>query len=61
VYSRLAGYKDVDDAERLCHDPAFRLIGSEKAWDRGAALTSRLRPSRPTCWLRTRTSLDWKG
>ena len=42
VYSRLAGYEDVNDAERLCHDSAFRLIGSEKVWDRGAALTSRL-------------------
>ena len=41
VYSRLAGYEDVN-AERLCHDPTFRLIGSEKIWDRGAALTSRL-------------------
>jgi len=39
VYSRLAGYEDVNDAERLCHDPTFRLIGSEKIWDRGAALT----------------------
>jgi hypothetical protein len=38
----LAGYEDVNDAERLCHDPTFRLIGSEKVWDRGAALTSRL-------------------
>jgi hypothetical protein len=42
VYSRLAGYEDVNDAERLCHDPTFRLIGSEKIWERGAALTSRL-------------------
>ena len=42
VYSRLAGYEDVNDAERLAHDPTFRLIGSEKIWDRGAALTSRL-------------------
>jgi len=42
VYSRLAGYEDVNDAERLCHDPTFRLVGSEKIWDRGAALTSRL-------------------
>ena len=38
VYSRLAGYEDVNDAERLCHDPTFRLIGSEKIWDRGATL-----------------------
>src|SRR5215469_14180375 len=42
VYSRLAGYEDVNDAERLSQDPAFRLIGSEKIWERGAALTSRL-------------------
>jgi hypothetical protein len=42
VYSRLAGYEDVNDAERLSQDPAFRLIGSEKVLDRGAALTSRL-------------------
>jgi hypothetical protein len=32
----------VNDAERLSQDPTFRLIGSEKIWDRGAALTSRL-------------------
>ena len=42
VYSRLAGYEDVNDAERLSHDPAFRLIGSEQIWERGAALTSRV-------------------
>jgi hypothetical protein len=42
VYSRLAGYEDVNDAERLSQDPTFRLIGSEKIWERGAALTSSL-------------------
>jgi len=42
VYSRLAGYEDVNDAERLAQDPTFRLIGSEKIWESGAALTSRL-------------------
>src|SRR6202158_4298372 len=41
VYSRLAGYEDVNDAERLSRDPTFRLIGSRKIWERGAALTSR--------------------
>jgi hypothetical protein len=30
VYSRLAGYEDLNDAERLSQDPTFRLIGSEK-------------------------------
>src|SRR5215475_11800495 len=42
VYSRMAGYEDVNDAERLSQDPTFRLIGSKKIWERGAALTSRL-------------------
>ena len=39
---RWAGYEDMNDAERLSQDPTFRLIGSEKIWERGAALTSRL-------------------
>jgi Transposase DDE domain group 1 len=42
IYSRMAGYEDVNDAERLSQDPTFRLIGSEKIWERGAALTSRV-------------------
>ena len=32
----------MNDAARLSRDPTFRLIGSEKIWERGAALTSRL-------------------
>ena len=32
----------MNDAEQLSRDPTFRLIGSEKIWDRGAALPSRL-------------------
>ena len=42
VYGRLAGYEDLNDAVRLSMDPAFRLIGSQKIWERGAALTSTL-------------------
>jgi hypothetical protein len=42
VYSRLAGYEDLNKGERLSQDPVLRLIGCEKIWDRGAALTSRL-------------------
>ncbi len=42
VYSRLAGYEDLNDAVRVSADPTFRLIGSKKNWDRGGALTSRL-------------------
>ena len=43
VYSRLAGYEDLNDAERLSQDPAFRLIGSRKIWERGAALIVTIR------------------
>ncbi len=41
VHSRLAGYEDVNDAERFSQDPAFRLIESEKIQERGGALISR--------------------
>ena len=41
VYSRLAGYEDLNDAIRVSADPTFRLIGSKKSLDRGGALTSR--------------------
>jgi hypothetical protein len=44
VYSRLAGYEDLNDAGRVCADPTFRLIGSKQNWDRGAALTWLERP-----------------
>ena len=42
IYSRLAGYEDVNDAVRVSADPTFRLIGSQRNWDRRAALTSTL-------------------
>jgi hypothetical protein len=42
VYSRWAGYEGLNDGERVSQDPTFRLIGSEKIRERGAALTSRL-------------------
>ncbi|MFZ0580612.1 MAG: transposase [Candidatus Acidiferrales bacterium] len=42
VYSRLAGYEDLNDAEKTAADPTFRLISSQRIWDRGAALTSTL-------------------
>jgi hypothetical protein len=42
IYSRVAGYEDLNDSERLAQDATFRLIGSERIWDRGAALPSRL-------------------
>ena len=38
IYSRLAEYEDLNDAERLSQDPTFRLIGSEKIWERGGSV-----------------------
>ena len=38
----MAGYEDVNDAVRVSADPTFRLIGSQRNWDRRAALTSTL-------------------
>ena len=34
VFGRLAGYEDVNDAERLRHDPAMRWIVGGKAAQR---------------------------
>jgi hypothetical protein len=42
IDSRLAGYEDLNDAQRLSTDPTCRLIGSPTRWDRNAALTSTL-------------------
>ena len=41
VYSRLAGYEDLNDSARLSADPTFRLMGSKKVWEQGVALTSK--------------------
>src|SRR3954463_12440350 len=31
VFGRLAGYEDVNDAERLCRDPAIRWVVGDRA------------------------------
>src|SRR5262245_30223301 len=38
IYSRLAGYEDVNDAERLCLDPAMRIGVGGRAKDNAARL-----------------------
>ena len=40
VYSRLAGYDDTNDADRLFQDPAMRVVVGWKGLDRKAASTS---------------------
>ena len=42
IYSRLAGYEDTNDAERLAEDPTFRMLASRERRDTGVALTSTL-------------------
>lgn len=42
VYSRLAGYEDTNDAERLAQDPAMRVIVGWQDADRRAASTNTL-------------------
>src|SRR5262245_6590201 len=42
LYSRLAGYEDVNDAERLCLDPAMRIVVGGRAKDQTAASTSEM-------------------
>ena len=40
VYSRLAGYEDTNDAERLSQDPAMRVVVGWRDGDRAAASTN---------------------
>ena len=42
VYSRLAGYEDTNDAERLSVDPAMRHVVGERAKDTTAASVSQM-------------------
>jgi Transposase DDE domain group 1 len=40
IYSRLAGYEDTNDAERLAEDPTFRMLASRERRATSVALTS---------------------
>ena len=42
VYSRLAGYEDTNDAERLCVDPAMRHVVGGRATEKAAASASQV-------------------
>ena len=42
IYSRLAGYEDTNDAERLAVDPTMRQVVGARANDRDAASTSQM-------------------
>jgi Transposase DDE domain group 1 len=57
VFSRLAGYEDVNDAERLARDPAMRAIVGREMIDRAAASSSQMGRFE-TAWLATDANLD---
>ncbi len=42
IYSRLAGYDDTNDAERLAEDPTFRMLATRERRETSVALTSTL-------------------
>ena len=42
IYSRLAGYEDTNDAERLAVDPTMRQVVGGRAKERTAASTSQM-------------------
>ena len=42
VFGRLAGYEDVNDANRLCRDPAMRWVVGDRAITRCAASVSQM-------------------
>jgi hypothetical protein len=50
VFGRLAGYEDVNDADRLAHNPATRAVVSRHGLDRAAASTSHMGRFE-TAWL----------
>src|ERR1044072_7165547 len=42
VFGRLAGYEDVNDADRLCHDPAMCWVVGDRAIYGSAASASQM-------------------
>src|SRR5215213_9522809 len=56
VYGRLAGYEDVNDAERLARDPAMRAIVGREGLGRLAASGSQMGRFE-TEWLATEANL----
>src|ERR1700738_1283295 len=42
VFGGLAGYEDVNDADRLCREPAMRWVVGDRAINRSAASTSQM-------------------
>ena len=59
VYSRLAGYEDTNDAERLAEDPTFRMLASRERRATSVA-PRRSTGSRRTSSRRSGTTKGWR-
>jgi hypothetical protein len=57
VFGRLAGYEDVNDADRLAHDPVMRAVVDRRGLDRVAASTSQMGRFE-TAWLTSEANLE---
>jgi DDE family transposase len=58
IYSRLAGYEDTNDAERLAEDPTFRMLASRERRETSVALTSTLHWFETNVLPRSETTRD---
>lgn len=58
VFGRLAGYEDVNDADRLCRDPAMRWVVGDRAITVSAAPASQMGRFE-TKWLCRPEDLNW--
>jgi hypothetical protein len=61
VYSRLAGYEDLNNAERLYQEPTFRLIVQKRSGIEAPLSPRGCRVSTPGDWPRTRTLQGWRA
>ena len=70
VFGRLAGYEDVNDADRLCRDPAMRwVVGGKAPMDRAASASQMGRfetewlagPEKPRRARRSAGPMDRRG
>ena len=52
IYSRLAGYEDTNDAERLAVDPTFRMLASRERRETSTTIRDSLASTRTWCSAR---------
>jgi hypothetical protein len=61
VYSRLAGYEDLNNAERLSRDQPFGSSVPKRSRIKAPLLPHGCRVLSMRCWPRTRTSTGWRA